>query len=72
MPARRSDVKIIVEAYGQRFSLNCEEMLFDHYRVKNGRSLSRKRPYSTLTEIFEEARKWAVKQRLRIKAWDGE
>lgn len=67
MPARKSEVKVIIEAYGQRFSLNCEEILFDQYRVKNGRSLSKKNPYSTMTEIFEESRKWAVKQR-RVQA----
>ena len=63
MPARKADIKIIIEAYGKRFSLNCEEHLFGQYRIKSGRSVSDKKPLGTLTDIFELGRKWSVKQR---------
>jgi hypothetical protein len=60
MPARKADIKIAIEANGRRFNLNCERMIDGSYRVKRGRSVSKKMPYATLTEIFNEARKWAV------------
>jgi hypothetical protein len=60
MPPKKSDIKIIIEVNGKRLSLNCQEWLFGKYRVKNGRSLSKKKPIATLTEIFEEGRRWAV------------
>lgn len=61
MPARKADLRITIETNGQRFSLNCERMMHDQYRVKRGRTVSRKMPVATLTEIFTEARKWAVR-----------
>lgn len=61
MPARKSDLKITIEANGKRFSLNCEKLLWNTYRVKVGRSRSVKMPMATPTQIFNEARKWAVK-----------
>jgi len=68
MPARESDVKLIVVAYGKSFSLNCEEMPFNQYRVKVGRTLSSKIPYATATQIAEEVRKFMVmQQRLNDK-----
>lgn len=62
MPARKSTVRIIIEAGGKRFSLNCERTMFGRYLVKVGRSRSEKMPTATLTEIFERGRKWAVRQ----------
>jgi len=63
MPARKADLKIAIEANGRRFSLNCERLIDGSYRVKRGRNVSKKRPCETLTKIFDEARKWAVKQK---------
>ena len=62
MPARKSDIKIIVEANGKRFSLNCRRCLFNKYTIKVGRSKSKKMPMATITEITELMRKWIVKQ----------
>ena len=67
MPARKSDFKIIIEANGKRFSLNCKRNLFNKYSVKVGRSRSKKMPLATITEITELARKWIVKQEKRFK-----
>lgn len=60
MPPRKSQIRITVEANGERFSISGEWMLNGRYRVKRGRSISRKMPDATLTEIFNEARKWSV------------
>jgi len=62
MPAANSDIKIIIEANGRRFSLNCKRNLFNKYSVKLGRSRSVKMPLATITEITELVRKWLVKQ----------
>jgi hypothetical protein len=62
MPARKADIKIAIEANGRRFNLNCERMIDGSYKVKRGRNVSKRMPYATLTQIFNEARKWAVKQ----------
>ena len=62
MPPRKSDVTLVVTAYGESFSLNCEEVLFNRFRVKRGRSLSKQMPDATLCEIYETARKWTVAQ----------
>ena len=63
MPAKKSDVKIVITAYGKSISLNCEEILFNRYRIKKGRSLSMKMPDATMCEVFNLARKWTVSQR---------
>ncbi len=65
MPARKSDVTVVVSAYGRSFSINAEELLHDQYRIKNGRTLSVEMPIGTATEITEEIRKFIVKQRIR-------
>jgi len=68
MQTRKSDVKLIIVAYDKSFSLNCEEMPFNQYRVKVGRTLSSKIPYATATQIAEEIRKFMVmQQRLNNK-----
>ena len=60
MPPKKSNIKIIIEVNGKRLSLNCSETLFGRYRVKNGRSISKKKPIATLTEIFDDGRRWVV------------
>jgi len=62
MPARKSNIKIIIEANGKRFSINCRRNLFNKYRIKLGRSKSIKTGLLTITEITELTRKWLVKQ----------
>jgi hypothetical protein len=42
MPARKADLKIIIEYKGRRFSLNCVEGLWGKLYVKRGRSWSKK------------------------------
>lgn len=61
MPAKKSDVKITVEANGKRFSLNCRHIMFKKYEVKVGRTKSKK-PLSTITEITSLIRQWIVKK----------
>lgn len=62
MPPRKSQIRIIIEVNGERFSISGEWMLDGKYRVKRGRSLSTKKPVATLSEIFNESRKWAVEK----------
>jgi hypothetical protein len=62
MPAKKSELKIIVEANGKRFSLNCQRCLHKKYSVKVGRSKSTKIPLSTKTEIMSLISKWVTKQ----------
>lgn len=66
MPSQKSHVRITIEAGGKRFSLNCSRLLHNRYSVKLGRSRSAKMPVSTLTDIFDAGRKWAVKQESRF------
>jgi len=65
MPARKSDIKIMVEANGNRFSINCRRHLFNKYSIKLGRSKSIKNGLLTITEITELTRKWLVKQEIK-------
>jgi len=62
MPSFKSDIKIRIESGDRSFTLNCSRGLFGKYRIKLGRTRSEKMPLATLTEIFDLARKWAVKQ----------
>lgn len=60
MPALKSDITITIRAGGKSFSIGGVRLAGDRYAIKRGRSWSRRRPLATLTEIFAEARKWAV------------
>lgn len=62
MPAISSNVRISIEANGRSFRLNASRALHGRYRLKVGRSWSTKHANTTLTEIFELGRKWAVRQ----------
>jgi hypothetical protein len=62
MPAKKSELKITVEANGKRFSLNCRRVLYKKYTVKVGRSKSTKIPLSTKTEIMSLISEWITVQ----------
>lgn len=57
----KPDLEIIVEAGGKRFSIGACRLVGSRYLIKRGRSWSRKLPQATLTQVFAEARKWAVR-----------
>lgn len=61
MPACKSDITITVRAGGESFAIGGVRLPDGKLHIKRGRSWSRKRPLATLTEIFTEARKWAVR-----------
>lgn len=61
MPSVKSDITIAVKAGSKSFSLNCVKLPDRSYLVKRGRSVSVKMPRATLSEIFEAARKFAVR-----------
>ncbi|OGT01882.1 MAG: hypothetical protein A2143_02380 [Gallionellales bacterium RBG_16_57_15] len=61
MPAIKSDIYITIRAGGKSFSIGGVLLQDGHYAIKRGRSWSRKVPLATLTDIFTQARKWAVK-----------
>jgi len=61
MPALKSDITIAVKVGSKTFSLNCVKLPDRSFLVKRGRSISNKTPKATLTEIFESARKFAVR-----------
>lgn len=61
MPALKSDITIAVKVGSKTFSLNCVKLPDRSFLVKRGRSISKKTPRATLTEIFEVARKFAVR-----------
>lgn len=61
-PRSKADVVISIEANGKKFTLNAHRALHRKYRLKVGRSWSRKYPLTTLTEIFDKARGWAIHQ----------
>lgn len=62
MPSLKSDITIAIKAGGKSFSLNCIKLPDRSYLVKRGRSRSEKMPTATLSQIFDTARKWAVRQ----------
>ena len=61
MPALKSDINITIRAGEKTFSIGGVRLPDGHYAIKRGRSWSRKMPLATLTDIFTQARKWAVK-----------
>ncbi len=62
MPPVSADVRISVEAGGSRFTLNACRGLHRRYRLKVGKSWSTKHKSATLTEVFDLARRWAVRR----------
>lgn len=60
MPQLKSDLSISIRAGDKSFTLNCIRLPDKSFLVKNGRTVSKKLPKATLSEIFETTRKWAV------------
>ncbi|OHD24118.1 MAG: hypothetical protein A2Y38_12345 [Spirochaetes bacterium GWB1_59_5] len=61
MPAIKSDIYIIIKAGEKTFRIGGLRLPNGRYAIKRGRSWSHKTPQATLTEIFAQARKWAVR-----------
>ncbi len=62
MPALKSDITLIVKANGKTFRIGGVRLIGKRYALKKGRSWVRTIPMATLSRIFDEARRWAVKQ----------
>ena len=60
MPACKSDITITIRAGDKSFTIGGVLLPDGRYAIKRGRSWSRKMPQTTLTEIFRQARHWAV------------
>ena len=60
MPALKSDINIPIRIGEKLFSIGGVLLPDGKYLIKRGRSYSKKIPQATLTEIFTQARKWAV------------
>ena len=63
MPSLKSDIFISVKSGGKSFSIGGVLLPDGRYAIKRGRSWSKKIKTSTLSEIFTEARKWAVRNK---------
>lgn len=61
MPALKSDITIIIKSGEKSFSIGGVLLPDGRYAIKRGRSWARKIKTATLSEIFAEARKWAVR-----------
>lgn len=62
MPAMKSDIYITIQSAGKSFRIGGVRLPNNRYAIKRGRSWAQKKPLATLSEIFAEARKWAVEQ----------
>jgi len=62
MPSCKSDISITIKAGEKSFSIGGVKLPDGRYAIKRGRSWSKKIPTASITEIFTEARKWAVHQ----------
>lgn len=61
MPSIKSDICITIKAGKRSFTIGGVKMLDGRYKIKRGRSWSDKLPMATISKIFTEARKWAVR-----------
>jgi hypothetical protein len=61
MPACKSDITISIHIGEKSFTIGGLRLMNGQYKIKRGRSWSQKTPLATMSEIFAEARKWAVK-----------
>lgn len=61
MPALKCDINITVTAGEKSVSLGGVRLPDGRYKIKRGRSWATRRETATLSEIFTEARKWAVR-----------
>lgn len=60
MPSLKSDIYITVKSGGKSFSIGAVKLPNGRYAIKRGRSWSTKIKSATLTDVFTQARKWAV------------
>lgn len=60
MSQLKSDLSIRIRAGDKSFTLNCIRLPDSRFIVKRGRRPSEKIPQATLSQIFDETRKWAV------------
>ena len=63
MPALKSDIYVTVKSGDKSFSIGGVLLPDGRYAIKRGRSWAKKITTATLSEIFTETRKWAVKQK---------
>lgn len=63
MPSFKPDLRISIKKGDAEFSISCLLLPDGKYLIKRGRIISKKRPTATLSEIFTEARKWAVRNK---------
>jgi hypothetical protein len=56
-----ADLNIHIRCGDKSFSLNCVLLPNGKFAVKRGHDLSEKIPFASLTQIFAESRKWAVR-----------
>ncbi len=61
MPALKSDLYITIRAGNKSFSIGAVRLPDGSLKIKRGRSWSSKLPTATLSQVFAEARKFAVK-----------
>lgn len=61
MPAMKCDIYVTVSAHGKSVSLGGVRLPDGRYKIKRGRSWATRKQTATLSEIFTEARKWAVR-----------
>ena len=62
MPSHKSDITIAIKIGKEKLSLNCFQLPDQSFLIKRGRSVSVKMPTATLTEVFDLARRWAVRR----------
>lgn len=60
MPSLKSDINVTVRVGSKTLSIGGVLLPNGRYAIKRGRSWAKKIPMATLSEIFEQARKWAV------------
>ena len=62
MPQLKADLKITIAVGEKSFTLNCIKLPDHSFIVKRGRKVSDRMPRATISEIFDQSRKWAVNQ----------
>ena len=67
MPSMKSDIYITVRCGEKSFAIGSVMQPDSRYAIKQrGRSWAKKMPTATVTEIFNTARKWAVKNGCKL------
>jgi hypothetical protein len=60
MAALKSELYVTVRVRGRSFSIGGVRLAGRRFAIKRGRSWSKKVPGATISQIFDEARRWAV------------